>query len=96
MYGGAKHRPRGQDMVVNVLEASDENFAFMKGRDFEPRQGEAIVYVKVVAIKPATMKDGDPKALVDGAMGVLVCGQMEDIQAQINVWMAETCEEYAK
>lgn len=81
-------------MAVNVLEASEENFAVMKGREFEPREGEAIVYIKVVAIKPATMKDGDPKALVDGAQGVLLCGQMVDIQSQINQWLVETCAEY--
>ena len=83
-------------MTVNVLEASDANFDLMKGQEFEPREGEAIVYIKVVAIKPATMKDGDPKALVNSAKGVLVCGQMVDIQTQINTWMKETCEDYAK
>jgi len=83
-------------MTVNVLEASDKNFALMKGKQFDPREGEAIVYIKVVAIKPATMKDGDPKGLVESSRGVLVCGQIVDIKAQINTWLGETCEEYSK
>jgi len=83
-------------MAINVLPANDENFAVMKGQEFVPQEGEGIVYIKLVAIKPATMKDGDPKGLVDGAQGVLVCGQMSEINAKLAEWFAQTAEEYTK
>ncbi len=83
-------------MAVNVLPANDETFALMKGQNFEPIEGEAFVYIKVVAIKPVTMKDGDPKGLVESSQGVLVCGQAVDIQAQLNEWLTETLQDYAK
>lgn len=81
-------------MTVNVLEATDENFAVMKGNEFIPKDGEGMVYIKVVAIKPSTMKDGDPKGLVGDAKGVLVCGQMSAIKEQLSVWFQEIAEKY--
>ncbi len=81
-------------MTINVLGATDENFAVMKGSEFAPKDGEGIIDIKVVAIKPSTMKDGDPQKLVDESPGVLVCGQLNDIKSQITTWFDEIIKEY--
>ena len=52
------------------------------------------MYLKLVMVKPSTMKDGDPKELIENAPGVILCGQLNDIQAQIGKWFKESAEEY--
>jgi len=66
----------------------------MKGQTFKPHEGEGVVYLKLVMIKPDTMQNGDPKELIKGSQGVILCGQLDDIQKQIGKWFKESAEEY--
>lgn len=66
----------------------------MKGQTFKPHEGEGIVYLKLVMIKPDTMQHGDPEELIKGSQGVILCGQLDDIQTQIGKWFKESAEEY--
>lgn len=82
-------------MSVNVLAGSQENLDLMKGKDFRPQEGEGLVYLKVVFLKPETMKNGDPAQVVNDAQGVILCGQLTAIQNQINEWFAQSQQEYS-
>lgn len=80
--------------MVNIIPATDEEFARMKGQSFVPHNGEGVVYIKVVALRPETIQSG-PKEAVDAAQGVVLAGKMDEIQAQINTWFQQIKDEYA-
>jgi len=79
-------------MSINILPS--ETLEQMKGQAFTPQPGEGIVYIKLVMIKPVTMKEGDPTEVVDNAAGVVLCGQLSEVKAQLNTWFDETAEDY--
>ena len=79
-------------MSINILPS--ETLEQMKGQAFTPQPGEGIVYIKLVMIKPETMKDGDPTQMVSDAQGVVLCGQLSEIKSQMNTWFDETSEDY--
>ena len=79
---------------VHVVPASKETFEGMKGQKFVPHDGEGVVYIKLVMVKPETMEDGDPAEAVENAPGVLLCGQLNDIKAQIAEWFDQAAKEY--
>lgn len=81
-------------MSINILPGTPETLTQMKGQKFTPHVGEGLVYLKVVFIKPSTMQEGDPAQDVQDAPGVVLCGQLTDIQAQINKWFSEAKETY--
>jgi hypothetical protein len=68
----------------------------MKGQDFVPHDGEGIVYLKMVYIKPSTMREGDPAQLVEDAKGILLCGNLNKVRVQVETWMRESAARYLK
>ncbi len=83
-------------MNINILPGTAEAIGQMKGQTFVPHDGEGVMYVKFVMVKPETMENGDPQRLIDDAQGVILCGQMSDMKLQINKWFDEAIEEYSK
>ena len=83
-------------MSITILSGTDETLDLMKGQKFKPHAGEGVVYLKLVMIKPDTMENGDPKELIKNAPTVILCGQLNAIQEQINQWFKESIEEYNK
>jgi len=83
-------------MSINILPGGSETLDEIKGMEFVPQPGEGIVYLKLIMIKPGTMKDGDPAALVEETEGVVMCGQLAAIKKQIETWFNETAKEYDK
>ena len=81
-------------MSINILPGTSETLASMKGQKFKPHAGEGLVYIKLVMIKPETMENGDPEALVEGSEGVVLCGQLDKIQNQIDKWFQDAAKEY--
>ena len=79
---------------INILPGTPETLDQMKGHEFIPQKGEGMVYLKLVMIKPETMKDGDPAQLVEDAEGVILCGRLDKIQTQIRAWFNEKAIEY--
>lgn len=82
-------------MSINILPGTDETLDAMKGEAFIPHEGEGIVYIKLVMIRPDTIQE-DPKGLVGDAPAVILCGQLNEIGAQIDKWFKESTEEYTK
>lgn len=83
-------------MNINILPGTTETIGQMKGQKFVPHDGEGVMYVKFVMVKPETMENGDPQQLIDDAQGVILCGQMSDMKLQINEWFDEAIAEYSK
>lgn len=83
-------------MRISILPATSEIFAEMKGQKIVPHDGEGVVYIKLAMIKPDTIEHGDPEALVEETKGVILCGQMADIKAQIKRWFDESAKGYKK
>jgi hypothetical protein len=83
-------------MSINILPGSSKTLDEIKGMEFVPHPGEGIVYLKLVMIKPETMKDGDPAMLVENTEGVVMCGQLAAIKKQIETWFNQTAKEYHK
>ena len=81
-------------MSINIFEATAENLDVMKGNRFEPRDGEGVVYLKLVMLKPDTMENGDPAKTVEDAKGVILCGQLNEIQRKIQKWFADSAATY--
>lgn len=81
-------------MSINILPGTKEALDQMKGQVVVPHEGEGVVYVKIAFIKPETMCDGDPAQVVENAPGVILCGQLAEIQTQISKWFAESQAEY--
>ena len=81
-------------MSINILPGTDETLESMKGQVFIPHKGEGVVYLKLVMIKPDTMEKGDPKKLIEDSQGVILCGQLDEMQEQIDQWFQESAEEY--
>jgi len=81
-------------MTINIVSATPEILEKMKGQIFIPHEGEGVVYIKLVAITPETMCNGDPQKDIEDAPGVLLCGQMNEIKNQINEWFDQTMEAY--
>ena len=79
--------------MVNIIPATDENFDEIKGQSFVPHNGEGVVYIKVVALRPETIAS-DPKAAIENAEGVMVAGKMDDIINQVSQWLTQIKEEY--
>ena len=79
---------------IHILPASEQTFQDMQGQTFVPHEGEGVVYLKLVMVKPETMADGDPAAVVENAQGVILCGQLNDIQEQIATWFKQSAKEY--
>ena len=80
-------------MSINILPGTPETLAEMMGQKFVPPAGEGVVFVKLVMIKPDTMEKGDPAKTIQDAQGVLLCGQLDEIQKQVNEWLAESGQE---
>lgn len=83
-------------MSVNTFAADVKTFSEMKGLDFVPNHGEGVVYIKVVGLKPETIKTGDPAKVCNDAQGVILAGSLQDIKNQINVFLDGMIEEYQK
>lgn len=83
-----------ETMSINILKGTKENLEVMKGQTFVPQPGEGVIYLKLVMIKPDTMKNGDPERMVDIAPGVILCGQLDEIRDQIQEWFNESASEY--
>jgi len=66
----------------------------MKGQKFTPHEGEGVVYLKLVALTPDTMENGDPQAAVANAEGVILAGKLDDVKHQINKWFDEMARQY--
>ena len=81
-------------MSINILPGTPEALAKMKGGKFVPHQGEGVVYLKLVFLKPETIEDGDPAAIVEDAPGVIMCGQLSQIRKQIADWFSQSMKEY--
>jgi len=79
---------------MKILPGTQETLDGMKGMDFTPENGEGVVYLKLAFIKPDTMKDGDPSKLVDDAPGVVLCGDLSKIRAQLDKWFGESANQY--
>jgi hypothetical protein len=79
---------------MNTFPATEEVFESMKGQEFVPHNGEGVVYIKLVALKPDTIKNGDPRAATENAQGVVLCGDLDAIKAQINEWFDALSKEY--
>lgn len=79
---------------MKTLPATDEVFAQMRGLQFVPRNGEGVVYIKLVALKPETIANGDPGATTKNAQGVVICGSLQEIKAQFNQWFDALVAEY--
>ncbi len=80
---------------ITILPGSSDTLEKMKGQSFVPHDGEGVVYIKLVMIKPDTMQSGNPKDLVDNAPGVVLMGQLADIKAQIDEWFGQSVTEYS-
>ena len=83
-------------MSINILPGTSKTLDEMKGMEFVPQPGEGIVYLKLIMIKPETVKDGDPATLVENTEGVVMCGQLAAIKKQIEVWFNVTAKDYNK
>ncbi len=81
-------------MSINILPGTPKTLASMKGQKFVPHEGEGLVYIKLVMVQPDTMEHGDPQELIEDAEGVILCGQMDGIRAQINKWFDEAAQRY--
>lgn len=79
---------------MKIFVANKETFDQMRGHDFRPHDGEGVVAIKLVALKPKTIKDEDPERAVSDAQTVLVCGRLIDIKQQFNTWLDALIEEY--
>lgn len=83
-------------MSINILQGTPETFALLKGKKCVLHEGEGLVYIKLVMVRPDTMESGDPGKLIEEAPGVIVCGQLQGVKDQINKWFDEAAEVYAK
>ena len=83
-------------MSINILPGTPETLASMKGQKFVPHEGEGLVYIKLVMVKPDTMEHGDPAQLINDSDGVMICGQMDKIRDQINQWFDDAAAQYIK
>jgi hypothetical protein len=83
-------------MSINILPGTPDTLQKMKGQQFVPHDGEGVLYVKFVMVKPSTIENGDPEALINDAPGVILCGQLAEMKEQINKWFDEAAEEYSK
>jgi hypothetical protein len=83
-------------MTVNTFAADEKTFGEMKGLSFTPNQGEGVVYIKVVGLKPDTIKTGDPGKVCNDAQGVILAGSLSDIKSQINSFLDAMVEEYQR
>jgi len=81
-------------MSINILPGTPETLASMKGQKFAPHDGEGLVYIKLVMVKPDTMENGDPEELISDAPGVIVCGQLDEIGKQITTWFEDAARKY--
>ena len=81
-------------MSINILPGTSKTLASMKGQKFKPHEGEGLVYIKLVMIKPETMEEGDPEQLVEDSEGVILCGQLDKIRNQIDKWFQDAVKEY--
>jgi len=79
---------------MQIIPANDEFFESAQGADFTPHEGEGIIYVKFVMIRPATLKDGDPKDLIEKAQAVILCGRFEDMKEKIATFFDEAAKQY--
>lgn len=83
-------------MSINILPATPETLALLKGQKCSLHDGEGLVYIKLVMVRPETMENGDPGKLIDEAPGVIVCGQLQSVKDQLNKWFDAATKEYAK
>ncbi len=83
-------------MSINILPGTPETLRTMKGQKFVPHEGEGVVFVKLVMIRPETMEKDDPEKTVEDASGVILCGQLDEIRDQIGQWVDESAAEYRK
>lgn len=81
---------------MKIIAATSENFAELKGKEFSPHNGEGAIYIKLVALKPETIRDGDPEGSTNSAQGVVVFGRLNEIKDQFNKWLDQIVEEYQK
>lgn len=81
-------------MSIKILPGTKETLDSMKGLEFVPHQGEGVVYLKLAFLKPETIKSGDPSSVVDGAQGVVLCGQLNEIRDQLVKWFGESMAQY--
>jgi hypothetical protein len=80
--------------MINIFPANDEVFGKMKGLEFVPQSGEGVVYIKLVALKPDTITNGDPKTATEDAPAVVLCGNLDAIKAQFIEWFDQLSKEY--
>lgn len=83
-------------MSINILSGTKETLDSMKGQKFIPHEGEGVVYIKMIFLKPDTVENGDPTKVVTEAPGVIVCGQLLKIKEQIDKWFVEAQMKYTK
>lgn len=83
-------------MSISILPGTQETFEKMKGQHFVPHNGEGVVFIKLAMLKPDTIENGDPAQAVDGTQGVILCGQLSEIRAQLNKWFDEAAAQYGE
>jgi len=79
---------------MKVFPASEQVFEEMSGVKFVPHDGEGVVFINLVALKPTTIEKGNPKTAIDASPGVILCGQLSDIRNQLNAWFDQLAENY--
>ena len=83
-------------MTLNIFKASKETFDEMQGKDFIPNANEGVVYIKVVGLKPDTIKNKSPNDVINNAEGIVMAGDLTEIKGQINTWLDELITEYSR
>ena len=81
-------------MTINILPGTEETLMSLKGQKFIPHDGEGLVYIKLVMLKPDTMENGDPNKAVADAPSAILCGQMGEIKNQIVKWFSDAAKTY--
>ena len=79
-------------MNINSITETEDALASLKGQKFIPHDGEGLVYIKLVMLKPDTMENGDPNKAVEEAPSAILCGQMSEIKNQIVKWFSDAAK----
>lgn len=79
---------------MKIFPASEQVFQEMSGVNFVPHEGEGVVFINLVALKPTTIANGNPKTAIDTSQGVILCGRLEEIKDQINTWFDQLAQNY--
>lgn len=79
---------------MKAFPASEQVLQEMSGVKFVPHDGEGVVFINLVALKPTTIANGNPKTAIDASQGVILCGRLDEIKAQLNTWFDQLAENY--